>query len=69
MNISPGLARATHLIETSCSEKITVCVIETILVTLPLVPMNEARRKVSQQIKYNSTQDKIATVLRAYLND
>ena len=65
---SSGLPRATHLIETS-SEKITACVIETILVTLPLVPMNKARRKVSQQIKYNSTQDKIATVLRAYLND
>ena len=65
---SSGLPRATHLIETS-SEKITACVIETILVTLPLVPMNKARRKVSQQIKYNSTQDKIATVLRTYLND
>ena len=66
---SPGLARATRLLETSCLENITVCVIETMLVTLPLVQMNKARREVSQQIKYKSTQDKIATVLRTYLND
>ena len=65
---SPGLPRATRLLET-CLEKITVCVIETMLVTLPLVQMNKARRKVSQQIKYRSTQDKIAPVLRTYLND
>ena len=66
---SPGLPRTTRLLETSCLEKITVCVIETMLVTLPLVQMNKARREVSQQIKYKSTQDKIATVLRTYLND
>ena len=43
--ISPGLPRATRLLETSCLEKITVCVIETMLVTLPLVQMNKARRE------------------------
>ena len=66
---SPGLPRATRLLETSCLEKITVCVIETMLVTLPLVQMNKARKEVSQQIKCKSTQDKIATVLRTYLSD
>ena len=66
---STGLPRATRLLETSCLEKITVCVIETMLVTLLLVQMNRARKEVSQQIKYKSTQDKIATVLRTYLND
>ena len=66
---SPGLPRATRLLETSCLEKITVCVIETVLLTLPLVQMNKAQREVSQQIKYKSTQDKIATVLRMYLNN
>ena len=44
---SPGLPRATRLLETSCLEKITVCVIETMLVTLPLVQMNKARREVN----------------------
>ena len=39
------------------------------LVTLLLVQMNKVQREVSQQIKYNSTQDKLATVLRTYLND
>ena len=48
---SPGLPRATRLLETSCSEKITVCVIETMLVTLPLVQMNKVRREI--QIKIN----------------
>ena len=43
---SPGLPRATRLLETSCLEKITVCVIEIMLVTLPLVQMNIARREV-----------------------
>ena len=66
---STGLPCATRLLETSCLEKITVCVIETMLVTLPLVQMNRARKEVSEQIKYKSTQDKIATVLRTYLND
>ena len=45
---SPGLPRATRLLETSWLEKITVCVIETMLVTLPLVQMNKARREVNQ---------------------
>ena len=66
---SPGLPRATRLLETSCLEKITVCVIETMLVTLLLLQMNNARREVSEQIKYKSTQDKTATVLRTYVND
>ena len=66
---SPGLSRATRLLETSYLEKITACVIETMLVTLPLVQMNKARREVNQQIKYKSTQDKIAIILRMCLND
>ena len=65
----PGLPRTTRLLESSCLEKITICVIETMLVTLRLVQMNKARREVSQQIKYKSTQDKIAPVLIKYLND
>ena len=43
---SPGLPRATRLLETSYLEKITVCVIEAMLVMLPLAQMNEARRAV-----------------------
>ena len=39
---SPGLPRATRLLDTSRLEKINVCVIETMLVTLLLVQMNEA---------------------------
>ena len=53
---SPGLPRATRLLETSCLEKITVCVIETMLVTLPLVQMNKAQREVNQT---NQVQTKI----------
>ena len=34
---SPELPRAARLLKTSCFEKITVCVIETMLVTLQLV--------------------------------
>ena len=45
---SPGLIRATRLIETSCFEKITAFVIQTMLVTFPLVQMNKARREVGQ---------------------
>ena len=45
---SPGLPRDTRLLETSCLEKVTVCVIETMLVTLPLVQMNKARREVNR---------------------
>ena len=44
---TPGLPRVTRLVET-CLEKITVCVIETMLVTLPLVQMNKARREVNR---------------------
>ena len=51
---SPELPRAACLLKTSCFEKITVCVIETMLVTLPLDQMKKARREVSQQIKYKS---------------
>ena len=54
--ISPGLPRATRLLETSCLEKITVCVIETMLVTLPLVQMNKARREGNRT---NQVQTKI----------
>ena len=53
---SLGLPRATRLLETSCLEKITVCVIETMLVTLPLVQMNKARREVNRT---NQVQTKI----------
>ena len=56
---SPGLPRATRLLETSCLEKITVCVIETMLVMLPLVQMNKARREVNQT---NQVQTKINIV-------
>ena len=59
---SHELPRAARLLKTSCFEKITVCVIETMLVTLPLVQMNKAWMEVSRQIKH-------ATVLRMYLND
>ena len=44
---SPGLPCATRLLET-CLEKITICVIETMLVTLPLVQLNKARREVNR---------------------
>ena len=53
---SPGLPRTTHLLETSWLETITVCVIETMLVTLPLVQMNKARREVNRT---NHVQTKI----------
>ena len=53
---SPGLPRATRLLETSCLEKIIVCVIKTMLGTLPLVQMNNARRKVNRT---NQVQTKI----------
>ena len=45
---SPGLPCATRFLETSWLERITVCVIETMLVTLPLVQMNKARREVNR---------------------
>ena len=48
------LLRAVHLLITSCFQKRTVCVIEIILVTLPLVQMNKAQREVNQQIKHKS---------------
>ena len=51
---SPELLRAARLLKTSCFEKITVCVIETMLMTLPLVQMGKAQREVSQQIKHKS---------------
>ena len=43
----PGLPCATRILETSCLEKITVCVIKTMLATLPLVQMNKAQREVN----------------------
>ena len=54
---SPGLPRATRLLETSCLEKITVCVIETMLMTLPLVQMNKAQKEVNRT---NQIQTKIS---------
>ena len=45
---SPGLRRATRLLETSWLEKVTVCVIETMLAMLPLVQMNKVRREVNR---------------------
>ena len=48
-----------RLLETSCLEKITVCVIETMLVTLPLVQMNKAQREVNRT---NQVQTKINIV-------
>ena len=45
--------------ETSCLEKITVCVIETMLVTFPLVQINKARREVNRT---NQVQTKINIV-------
>ena len=53
---SPGLPCTTRLLETSCLEKMTVCVIETMLVMLPLVQMNKARREGNQT---NQVQTKI----------
>ena len=55
---SPGLPRITCLIET-CLEKKTVCVIEIMLVTLPLVQMNKAQREVNRT---NQVQTKINIV-------
>ena len=57
-SFSPELLRAARLPKTSCFEKITVCVIETMLMTLPLVQMNKARREVNQQIKHRSMLNK-----------
>ena len=48
----PGLPCATRLLETSCLEKITVCVIKTMLMTLRLVQMNKARREVNRTNMY-----------------
>ena len=53
---SHELPRAAHLLKTSCLEEITVCVTETMLVMLPLVHRNKARREVNQQIKIKSQQ-------------
>ena len=52
----PGLPLATRLLETSCLEKITVFVIKTMLVTLPLVQMNKAQREGNRK---NQVQTKI----------
>ena len=45
---TPGLPCPTRLPETSCLEKIAVCVIETMLMMLPLVQINKPRREVNQ---------------------
>ena len=49
---SPELPRAARLLKTSCFENIIVYVIETMLMTLPLVQMNKSRREVNQKIKH-----------------
>ena len=51
---SPALPGAACLLKTSFFEKMTVCVIETMLVMLPLVQMKKAQREVNQQIKRRS---------------
>ena len=54
---SPELPRAARLLKTSCFEKITVFMIETMLLTLPLVQINKAREPTKQaQIKIKSRQ-------------
>ena len=53
---SPGLPRTARLLETSCLEKVTVCVIKTMLMMLPPVQMNKARREVKRT---NQIQTKI----------
>ena len=51
-NLFPlGLPRAARLLEISFLEKITVCVIETMLMMLLLVQMNKARREVNRKDK------------------
>ena len=57
-SFSPGLPCTTRFLETSCLEKITVCVIETMLVTLLLVHMNKAQREVNEPNKPSTNQDK-----------
>ena len=56
---SHALSCATCLLETSCLEKITVCLIETMLVTLLLVQINKAQREVNRT---NQVQTKINIV-------
>ena len=54
---SPELPRAARLLKTSCFEKITVYMIETMLLTLPLVQINKVREPTKQaQIKIKSRQ-------------
>ena len=45
---------ATRLLKISCFEKITVCVIETMLLTLSLVQMNTTQSEVNQPTKHRS---------------
>ena len=66
---SPELPRAAHLRKTSCFEKITACVIETMFVTLPLVQSRWIKQEEKRANKSSTNQNKIATVLRPYLND
>ena len=55
---SPELPHTTRLLKTSYFEKIILCVIEIMLVTLPLVQRNKAQREVNQQIKHRSRQNR-----------
>ena len=49
---SLGLPCATRLVETSCVEKVTVCVIETMLVTFRLSRSIKHKQKWTEQTKY-----------------
>ena len=55
---SHELPRAACLLKTSCFEKITESVIDTMLVTLPLVQRNKAQGEVNQQIKRKSRKNR-----------
>ena len=69
---SPELARTACFLKTSCFEKITVCVIEALLLMLLHVQINKVWRKVSQQSSTNQAQmflNKSSTVLKTCLND
>ena len=64
---SAELPHAAHLHKISCFEKITVCVIETMLVTLHLSRWIKHEEKWTN--KSSTYQEKIAIDLKTYLND
>ena len=53
---SPAIPRTVRILKT-CFEKITACVMEAMLVTLPVVQTHKARREMNQQIKPKSRQE------------